>query len=103
VSAESIPPEKPKVTERIGSKGDPLDVESGQSLRQRLRGNRGRAVCPRGQVHVEHREVLGELRGARDDLAIGAGDDRVAVEDQFVLTAHQVHERHRRFRLGRSP
>jgi hypothetical protein len=47
----------------------------------------------RRQLQVGHREVLLELGGARDGLAPRGDDDAMAVEDQLVLSAHQVAHR----------
>ena len=44
-----------------------------------------------GQVEVDHEQVFVELRGAGEHGAVGRDDDRVAVEDQVVLAADQVH------------
>jgi hypothetical protein len=44
--------------------------------------------------------MLGELRGAGQQLAVGGHDHRVTVEDQLVLAADHVHVRDRRPGLG---
>ncbi len=47
---------------------------------------------PRGR-DVAEQELLLELGGAGDDLAVGVDDEAVAVEDELVLAADEVAER----------
>src|SRR5829696_9005339 len=46
----------------------------------------------RVEIHDEH--VLLELSGAGDEIPLRVEDERVPVEDEFVLPAHQVAEDH---------
>ena len=58
-------------------------VEVSQRLRQRFR---------RRRRNLANQQLLLELGGAGDQLAAGAGDQALAVEDQLVLAADQVAE-----------
>ena len=54
----------------------------------------------RGQVEVRDQQRLLELRSPGDQAALGVDDDRIPVEDQLVLAAHQVDVGQRRARLA---
>ena len=54
----------------------------------------------RVQRQVDGEQVLDELRGAGQQLPVGADHQRVAVEDQLVLAAHLVAVDDRRAGLG---
>ena len=136
VSAESIPPDRPRMTEReavladvvpdpgdqrrvhLGELGQPRPDQSrfgvcggrgkrggkrerrqGQPLERDhgavLRVDRSRAGAGHRRVGGGHPEIgdderLGELRAAGQQGAGRVDDDRIAVEDQLVLAAHQV-------------
>ena len=84
------------------------DLSARRSRRRRsgsgpaLGSGPGRAPARgRGQVQVVDQQLLGELAGPGEQLAAGGHDHRVAVEDQLVLAADQVHVGDRGARLGR--
>ena len=62
------------------------------------------ALGDRGPVErqVDGQQVLDELRGAGEQLAVRGDDERVAVEDQLVLAADLVAVDDRGVRLGRA-
>ena len=55
-------------------------------------GQRLGAACRRRRRDLADQQLLVELGGAGDDLAVGVDDEAVAVEDQLVLAADQVAE-----------
>ena len=59
-------------------------------------------VPARGEVHVQHEQVLDELRRACQHRAVRADDERVAVEHEVVLAADLVGVDQRRARFGRA-
>ena len=73
-------------------------------------GQRGRARAAarieqpaterRTDVDVDDEEILGELRGAGDEMAALVEQHRRAVEDELVLPADEVHVEHRHRRVG---
>ena len=82
-------------------------ADGGERRHARLELARRRPLAclaqPRGRrgvrVDVAEQQVLGELRRARDHVAVVVADERVAVEDQLVLPADQRAERDRRERV----
>ncbi|CAM5410741.1 hypothetical protein SROCM77S_02675 [Streptomyces rochei] len=80
------PARQPRLTgggsgHRLLGQHDPVDA-------QPVVHHAGRGVrVGGGQVEVEHHAPLGELRRPRQHLPVPVDHDRVAVEDQLVLTA----------------
>jgi hypothetical protein len=80
---------------RLGAHDGAPHQQSGEPLLRVRHGRRGGR-----QLQVDDQQLLLELGGARDLPAVGTHHDRVAIEDELVLTADHVDVRERRVALA---